>query len=63
MKIETKYKVGDLVSLSGNDRSWRIIALHISAYSIKGFSILYDLQDDDGKRTMTQEPRIRGRLI
>lgn len=57
MTVETKYNIGNLISIRGSTEVWRIVALHVSSYS-KNVSVFYDVQSENGRRSMTQETRV-----
>lgn len=59
MEVKTKCKIGELVTIRGNERVWRVIAIHISSYTSTHQTIVYDLEDKDGCRVIIQEPKIR----
>lgn len=59
MEIRLKHKVGDFVTLIRNEQIWRVIAIHISAYTKNHMDIIYDLQDERGRRIITQEQKIK----
>ena len=63
MIIKPKCEVGDLVSLTNNKRIWRVIAFHASAYIKDRVSIIYDLQDEDGRRTIAPESKVQEILV
>ena len=61
--FETKCKVGDLVSVRESQAIWRVIAIHISAFTQNGYTIVYDLESDDNKRVVMKQDHIVEVLI
>jgi len=62
MKIETRYNVGDNISLIGSKMRWRVRAIHISVGGPK-ISGICDLEDRNGKRIIVREQKIYGTII
>jgi len=62
MIINTKYNIGDIVSIQGGNDMWRIISIHISLYN-KEASIIYDIQDEKDRKSIVNESKIKELII